>query len=80
MNQDEDAPEFELPENLLEKLYELSGGSDKYKGFILCNCSENGSPTIFSKFDSTVVELGLRKTLEQWLLSNESNKEDYNDL
>lgn len=81
MNEEEE-PEFMMPDSLLEKIYELSGGSDKYKGIILCASSESGSPLIFSKFESTIVELALRKSLEQWLLRDENYKveEDFNDL
>ena len=31
----EEQPEFSIPESLVNKLYELSGDSDKYKGLII---------------------------------------------
>jgi CO dehydrogenase/acetyl-CoA synthase gamma subunit (corrinoid Fe-S protein) len=58
---------FTIPEQLVSKIYDLSGDSDKYKGVILAVASEDGSPMIYSKFDSTVMELGLRKALEDWV-------------
>lgn len=59
--------EFSIPDNFIEKLYEFSGGADKYKGIILAVCTENGSPTIYSKYDSSIVELGLKKAVEDFI-------------
>lgn len=59
--------EFSIPDNFIEKLYEFSGGADKYKGIILAVCTENGSPTIYSKYDSSIVELGLKKALTDFV-------------
>jgi len=64
--------EFSIPENFIDKLYEFSGGVDKYKGFILVLCTENGSPTIYTKYDSSIVELGLKKTLSDFSLEKET--------
>lgn len=55
--------EFSIPDNFIEQLYEFSGDVDKYKGMILVICSEKGSPTIYSKYDSSIVELGLKKAV-----------------
>jgi hypothetical protein len=59
--------EFVIPGNFIDKLYELSGGADTYKGLILILCNERGDPVIYSRCGSTVVELGLKKTLEGFL-------------
>lgn len=63
----EDNTEFSIPDNFIEKIYEFSGGADKYKGIILAVCTENGSPTIYSKFDSSIVELGLKKAVSDYI-------------
>lgn len=63
----EENEEFKIPDQFIEKLYEFSGGADKYKGIILCICSENGNPMIYHNFDSPIVELGLKKSLEEFL-------------
>jgi len=60
--------EFCIPDNFIEKIYEFSGGADKYKGIILAVCTENGSPTIYSKFDSSIVELGLKKAVSYYII------------
>jgi hypothetical protein len=60
--------EFSIPDNFIEKIYEFSGGADKYKGIILAVCTENGSPTIYSKFDSSIVELGLKKAVSDYII------------
>lgn len=66
-----DEPSFSIPESFIEKLYEFSGGAEQYKGIILAICSENGNPMIYSKFDSVIVELGLKKSLEDFLDNEE---------
>ena len=66
----EDNVEFCIPDNFIEKLYEFSGGADKYKGIILAVCTETGSPTIYSKFDSSIVELGLKKAVSDYIIGD----------
>ena len=43
----EENDEFSIPSEMVEKIYELSGGVDKYKGVILAVSSENGKPLIY---------------------------------
>jgi hypothetical protein len=63
----EEEIEFSIPDNFIDQLYEFSGGVDKYKGLILAVCTENGSPTIYSKYDSSIVELGLKKSIRDFV-------------
>jgi hypothetical protein len=63
----EEQPEFNIPESLVNKLYELSGDSDKYKGLIIACISEKGNPIIYHRFDSVITELGLKKALFDFL-------------
>ena len=63
----EEQPEFSIPESLVNKLYELSGDSDKYKGLIIACVSEKGYPMIYSRFESVITELGLKKALTDYL-------------
>lgn len=72
--------EFVMPDSLLEKVYELSGDSERYKGFILCAASESGVPMIYSKQDSIMTGYALRKTLEQWLIKADDQQEIRNDI
>lgn len=59
--------EFCIPQSFLDKLYEFTGSTDKYKGFIIAYCNEKGLPTIYNEAESAVVEMGLRKALETYL-------------
>jgi hypothetical protein len=60
----EENEEFCIPSEMVEKIYELSGGVDKYKGVILAVSSENGKPLIYCKFDCGMTEFALTKALE----------------
>jgi len=68
-------PEFNIPESLVNKLYELSGDSDKYKGLIIACVSEKGCPMIYSRFESVITELGLKKALNDYLNRREDDHE-----
>ena len=70
MNEPPGQPEFNIPQNYLEQLYEFSGGADKYKGMIIALCSENGAPLVYSKYESPIIELGLRKAVEDFFSDN----------
>lgn len=73
-----DDKEFCIPTEMVDKLYELSGGADKYKGVIMAVSSENGKPLIYCKFDCDMTEFALTKTLENHFqhTSNEIIEED----
>jgi len=58
---------FSIPEGLVEKIYEISGDSERYKGVIMVVANESGDPVIYSKFDSVVMELALTKAIEGFL-------------
>jgi hypothetical protein len=66
-NKLKEIPQFEMPSNFIEQIYELSGNADKYKGVLLAYVSEDGTPVIYCKYDSQVVEFGVRKALEKYL-------------
>jgi hypothetical protein len=67
MNEEEGDTEFSIPSEMVDKLYELSGGVDKYKGVILAASSDAGRPLIYQRFDCAMTELGLTKALEDYL-------------
>ena len=78
MNLGDDDSEFSIPTEMVDKLYELSGGADKYKGVILAVSSENGKPLVYCKFDCGMTEFALTKALENHLASAQDPRE--NDL
>lgn len=65
--------EFELPKKILTQLYELSGGAESYKGFIIAYCDEKGTPVVYTNCDSQITESGLIKSLENYLEEYEQN-------
>ena len=71
-------PDFVLPERLLEQIYEFSGTGDSAKGFLLAFVGQNGSPAIYTKTDTQIIEMGLRKAVEQYLEQSEHTDIDSN--
>jgi len=71
-NKDEDT-EFLIPDNFLDKIYEFSGSADKNKGFILAVCNEKGDPNIYSRHESSVIEMGIIKAVKDYV-DLDSNK------
>jgi|TARA_X000000950_G_C13794558_1_gene610852 hypothetical protein len=61
---------FEVPQKILDQLYELTGGPSSYKGFILAYSTEKGEPIVYTKCDTQVTEYGLLKALETYLNEN----------
>ena len=75
MNDDldpENLPSFQIPESFLERLYEFTGGAEEpSKGFLLCYTDQSGSPMVLTKAGTQIVEMGLRKALEKYLIQIE---------
>ena len=63
----EDLPKFEIPNSFLGKLFDFTGTGEGTRGFVLSFVNQDGRPMIFSKTDTQVVEMGLRKALETYL-------------
>ena len=77
MIEDDDVEtEFSIPSEMVDKLYELSGGIDKYKGIIMAVSSENGQPLIYQRFDCSMTELALLKALEGFINRDEKPEEE----
>ena len=75
MNEDIDPdnlPIFQIPDSFLEKLYEFTGGAeDSSKGFLICYADQNGNPMVLTKAGNQIIEMGLRKALEKYLIQIE---------
>jgi hypothetical protein len=71
MNEDYIDPEgledFYIPENILKQLFEFTGSSKSDGGFILSFVNQDGFPSVITKAYSPIIEIGLRKALEQYL-------------
>lgn len=70
----ESMEEFEIPENFLKTLYDFTGTSDKDRGFCLAYVDQIGQVRLISKAESMVVDLGLRKAIEKYLLDLEEEE------
>ena len=63
---------FQIPDDFLEQLFEFTGNADEQsKGFLLCYTDQSGNPMILSKVGTQIVEMGLRKALEKYLIQIE---------
>lgn len=58
---------FTLPENIINQLFEFTGSSGGDSGFILSFVNQEGLPSVITKANSPIIEMGLRKALEQYL-------------
>lgn len=76
MAKNQQEKEFLFPMEMVDQIYELSGGADTYKGLILCICTQNGTPQIFTKFDSVVTSLGMKKAVSEYLYQEETEIDD----
>lgn len=69
---------FQIPHDLLEKLYEFTGGSsDQSKGFILAYTDQNGNPMVYCRAGTQIIDMGIRKALEKYLIEIESVDSPY---
>lgn len=66
-----DLPEFVLPSSFLDQLFEFSGSTDGNKGFLLAFVNQNGSPVVYTKADNQIIEMGLRKAIERYIIESE---------
>ena len=62
---------FSIPEAMLEKLFEFSGDADHSKGFILAYVNQSGKPMVYTRSQNQIIEMGLRKALEKYLVGLE---------
>lgn len=71
---EEHLPQFVLPQSFLEQLFEFSGYTDGNRGFVLTFVNQNGSPMVYSRSDNQIIELGLRKAMEKYLMELEESE------
>tara|TARA_B100002019_G_scaffold105490_1_gene90666 strand:- start:1207 stop:1482 length:276 start_codon:yes stop_codon:yes gene_type:complete len=78
----EDITNFSVPESMLEQLYEFTGSSTNDRGFCLAYVSQGGQVLVIHKADTQIVDLGLRKALEKYLIDLEESegRSDLTDL
>jgi hypothetical protein len=67
----ENLSEFSIPEGMLTQLFEFTGDVDHSKGFILAFVTHKGKPLVYTRTQNQIVEMGLRKALEKYLIGIE---------
>tara|TARA_B110000305_G_C19314752_1_gene575802 strand:- start:276 stop:542 length:267 start_codon:yes stop_codon:yes gene_type:complete len=70
----EDLDSFKLPDSLLDTIFELSGDANQHKGFILAFVTQEGKPIVYTRSQNQIIEMGLRKSLEQYLMNLEESE------
>ena len=65
---------FVMPESILEKIFELSGDANQSKGLILAFVDQHGKPIVYTRTQNQIIEMGLRKSLEKYLLETEETE------
>lgn len=75
---------FEIPDEFLKKLYDLTGGVDKNKGYFVCYIDETNDVQICQKFDGQATEFAIMKGLEIFVAENSMSyssdfDEDFDD-
>lgn len=66
---------FQIPDEFISKLYDLTGTRDSHKGFILfCIDNEKNTRTLTTPNADSATMMALRKTAEIWL--NEMDARD----
>ena len=70
----DDLPNFVLPESFLKQLFDFSGSTDGNRGFILAFVNQDGSPMVYTKTDNEIIDMGLRKALEKYIIQAEESE------
>lgn len=67
-------PNFQIPQSFLDQLYDFTGGSEGNAGYVLTYVDDKGRALVYSRSSSQIVEMGLRKALEKYLLELEEGE------
>lgn len=73
-NPDENMGDFTIPQTFLERLYDFTGSSENDRGFCLAYVNQSGQVMIMQKAESQIIDLGLRKGLEKFLIDMEESE------
>ncbi|MBK27184.1 MAG: hypothetical protein CME70_24485 [Halobacteriovorax sp.] len=70
----EDLNQFNIPTSFLDQLVEFTGADDTSRGYILSYVDQYGNPMVLSRFSTQIIEMGLRKALEKYLIQAEESE------
>jgi len=65
---------FSIPKDFLERLYDFTGGKEGNAGFVLSYVNDEGKALVYTRASSEIVEMGLRKALEKYLMHMEEGE------
>lgn len=65
---------FQIPQEFLDRLYNFTGAQDGNSGFVLSYVDDSGKAMVYSRTSSQIVEMGLRKAMEKYLLQMEEGE------
>lgn len=71
---DKDIADFTIPETFVRRLYDFTGSSHSDRGFCLAYVNQQGQVMIMHKAESQIIDLGLRKALEKFLIDMEETE------
>jgi hypothetical protein len=66
--------DFQIPETFLEQLYDFTGGEEGNSGFFLSYVDSKGNPMVYCRASSPIIEMGLRKAMERYLMEIEEGE------
>jgi hypothetical protein len=65
---------FAIPESFLKRLYDFTGSSTNDRGFCLAYVDQSGQVMVMQKAETQIIDLGLRKGLEKFLIDMEESE------
>lgn len=65
---------FAIPESFLKRLYDFTGSSTHDRGFCLAYVDQSGQVMVMQKAETQIIDLGLRKGLEKFLIEMEESE------
>lgn len=66
--------DFQIPETFLEQLYDFTGSEEGNSGFFLSYVDSKGNPMVYCRASSPIIEMGLRKAMERYLMEIEEGE------
>jgi hypothetical protein len=66
--------QFNIPASMIEQLFEFTGSTEDNRGFILAHVNQAGDVVVCQRVESQIIDLGLRKALEKYLVDLEDSE------
>jgi len=65
---------FHIPESFLSRLYDFTGDKKGNGGFVLTYVNDEGKAVVVSKSSSDIISMGLKKSMEHYLIMSEEDE------